>query len=50
MQLPSIFKQKILKITLSKEDDDEEYNHKNSHEYKIKRAKKIIFGEYAEIC
>ncbi|CAI2377773.1 unnamed protein product [Moneuplotes crassus] len=51
-QLPSIIKQKILKISMNIEDDDDDINdlNPNSAEYKTKRAKNIIFGRYAELC
>ena len=50
-QLPSILKQKILKISMAIKDDDDDYNehNQNSAEYKVMNAKRIIFGKYAEL-
>ena len=45
-------KQKLLNISLTKDEDDDDLNdmNENSTEYKVRRAKHIIFGKYAELC
>jgi hypothetical protein len=44
-QIPSILKQKLLKITLSKDDDRDD---DQEGDIKHKRARKILFGDYAD--
>lgn len=49
IQLPSIIKQKLLKITLSKdEDDDDVYDGIDREEAKSLKARQILFGKYAD--
>jgi hypothetical protein len=46
-QIPSILKQKLLKITLSKDDDD--YEDELEDELKSVKSRTILFGNYAKI-
>lgn len=46
-QLPSIVKQKILKITLSKDEDD--YEDELEDDLKSMKSRNILFGNYAKI-
>jgi hypothetical protein len=46
-QIPSIIKQKILKIGLNKDEDEDELDLK-SGDLKIEKAKQILFGKFAQ--
>ena len=45
-QIPSIIKQKLLKITLSKDEDDDDTRYQRDGNQKLVKAKKILFGKY----
>lgn len=47
-QIPSIIKQKWLKITLAKDDDEDDINDEDRANSKIQKAKHILFGKYAD--
>ena len=46
-QIPSILKQKLLKITLSKDDDDDDFKNDKQGDQKLIKAKQILFGKYS---
>ena len=47
-QIPSILKQKLLKITLSKDEDDDEFRNDQEGNQNFTKAKQILFGKFAD--
>ena len=46
-QIPSILKQKLLRITLSKDDDDDDFKDDQYGDQRLIKAKQILFGKYS---